>query len=134
MKRSSVKTRQPVTRIGRRGAKGAEALRNRRRLKEAALLVSLTVVISLFYVWSRVAVVQTGYRIHHLTNEYQEFEDQYRALKLELATRTSPERLGPLARTRFNLRPPKPGQVIIVPQQIRIAEQNHVGAKQDRNP
>jgi len=88
MRNRAVSTQKPATRIRRRGVAGANALRERKRLKEATLLVSIVVVIALFYVWSRVAVVETGYRLHHLASELEELEDEYRALKLEIATRT----------------------------------------------
>lgn len=123
MKAHAISTQKPATRIGRRGAAGAIALHKRRQLKGAAALISIVVIIALFYVWSRVAVVQTGYRLHHLANEYQQLEDQYRALKLEIATRTSPDRLGSFARKKLGLKPPKPNQVVILPEPIRIAEQ-----------
>lgn len=128
LKNRQSKTRpatKAMTRIRRKGEAGATALRHRRRLKGIVITISIAVMIALFYVWSRVAVVQTGYRLHYLTNEYLELEDRFRSLKIELATRLSPDQLGSYARTQLGLQPPQAGQVVIVPDRIRLAGESY---------
>ncbi len=112
-----------MTRIRRNGRVGAAAMKRTQRVRDAGIILTLFVVISLFCVWSRIAVVQTGYRVHHLAQSYQKMEDRYRTLRLELATQKSPNRLVPLAEKRLGLQQPDPSQVVIVPEPIRIAEQ-----------
>lgn len=102
---------------------GPQALRRHRRVHEAAVILSILVVISLFCVWSRVAVLQTGYRIHDKLAQYEELQEEYRALRLELATRKSPANLVPQAQKQLGLRQPAPDQIIVVPHSVRYAEQ-----------
>ncbi len=123
MKARRKQTKGVMTRIRRNGRIGAAAIQKKRRVRDAAIVLSLFVIISLFWVWSRVAVLQTGYRVHHLARQYHKLEDKYRALKLEEATLKTPHRLVPLAKKDLGLMQPSPDQVVIVPESIRIAEQ-----------
>jgi cell division protein FtsL len=116
-------TRAATTRIRHSGKIGAAIIKKKQRVRDAAIMLSLFVIISLFCVWSRVAVLQTGYRIHDLARNYQNLEDKYRSLRLEAATLKSPNRLVPLAKRRLGLKQPSPSQVVIIPESIRIAEQ-----------
>lgn len=125
MKSQSQNTNAGMTRIHKRGRVGVATLKKRQRVRDAAIVLSFFVVVSLFYVWSRVAVLQTGYRIHQQAQEYKGMEDQYRSLRLELATLKSPNRLAPMAARRLGLKQPSPAQIVIVPEPIRIAEQEH---------
>ncbi|MHC4215120.1 MAG: cell division protein FtsL [Planctomycetota bacterium] len=116
-------TKSGMTRIRRNGKVGVANIKKKQRVRDAAIVLSLFVIISLFCVWSRVSVLQTGYRIHNLARDYQNLEDKYRSIRLEVATLKSPNRLVPLARKRLGLKQPSPSQVVIVPETIRIAEQ-----------
>lgn len=104
---------------------GPQALRRHRRVREAALILSILVAISLFCVWSRVAVLQAGYRIHDKLDQYEALQEEYRALRLELATRKSPANLVPQAEQKLGLHQPRPDQIIVVPNSSRYAEQGH---------
>lgn len=123
MKLKRKQTNGVMTRIRRDGRIGASVLQKKLRVRDASIILSLFVIISLFWVWSRVAVTQTGYRVHHLARQYQKLEDKYRLLKLEEATLKTPHRLVPLAKKDLGLMQPSPDQIIIVPESIRIAEQ-----------
>jgi cell division protein FtsL len=111
-----------MTRIRRHGRLGAEALKKKKRLREMAVVLSILVAVSLFYVWTRVAVVQTGYRLHDLAKQYEELEQEYRSLKLELVTQKSPENLGSQAQHMLGLTQPQPHQVVLLPEPLRLAE------------
>lgn len=119
----SRRTQRRMTRIQRHGRVRAVALRGKQRLRDAAIILILFVTISLFCVWSRVDVLQTGYRIHDLAGQFEKRQEEYRALKLELATRKSPTRLAPMAQEKLGLKQPRPDQVVVVPHSIHIAEQ-----------
>lgn len=112
-----------MTRIHYNGRIGAAIIQRKRRVRDAAIILSLFVLISFFCVWSRLAVLQTGYRVHDLAREYQGLEEKYRSLRLEVATLKSPNRLVPLASRLLGLKQPSPDQIVIVPESIRIAEQ-----------
>jgi len=102
---------------------GAQVHKRRRRVREAATLLFIMAMIALFCVWSRVEVLQAGYRIHDKVERYQELQEEYRTLRLELATRKTPQNLVPLARKQLGLRQPKPQQAIVLPNTVRFANQ-----------
>jgi hypothetical protein len=62
----------------------------------------------------RLEVTQEGYRLSALRSENLKLEEGRRGLRLELAEVASRERLRALA-PKFNLGPPAPGQVVILP-------------------
>ena len=102
---------------------GVHALRRRRRVREAAGILFVLALISLFCVWSRLAVLQAGYRMHDKLDQYEDLQEEYRALRLELATRKSPQNLAPKATDKLGLQQPKPDQVIVLSGSVRFAEQ-----------
>ena len=104
---------------------GPRALRRHQRIREAAVILSILVAISLFCVWSRVAVLQAGYRIHDKLSQYETLQEEYRALRLELATRKSPTNLVPQAHKVLGLHQPRPDQIIVVPNSVRFADQGN---------
>lgn len=73
------------------------------------------IALVLIHVWLRLQVVHTGYVLATTSKLQSRLEQENRELKIELATLTSPERLETLAQKRLGLRPPKKGQVIVLP-------------------
>jgi len=102
---------------------GVHALKKRRRVREAASLLFILALISLFCVWSRLAVLQAGYRMHDKLDRYESLQEEYRALRLELATRKSPQNLAPKAAEKLGLQQPTPDQIIVLSGAVRFAEQ-----------
>lgn len=60
-------------------------------------LVTFAGVLCLFYIWSRVQIVQTGYELNVLRSKQHLLEEENRRLKLEVATLKSPTRLSAIA-------------------------------------
>lgn len=59
--------------------------------------------LSLFYIWSRIQIVQIGYEINELKNEQQVLQDQQNRLRLELSLMKSPARIRAYARDVLKL-------------------------------
>jgi len=87
--------------------------RQRRRLaRDLALAASVIFALALVLVWVRLQVVRTGYQLSAARRLEHRLQQEQRELMLELATFTSPRRLGKLARERLGMRPPARGQVV----------------------
>ena len=92
-----------------------EHKRNRRHFVCVAGLALVLIGVVLVHVWLRLQVVKTGYVLATATKLQARLEQENRELQIELATLTSPDRLGSLARRRLGLMPPEKGQVIVLP-------------------
>lgn len=78
----------------------------------AAVAVFLLATVGIVHVTSRVMVVRMGYELSRLDQRSSELQRENDALKVELATLTSPAKLAPLARERLGMQ--VPGLVIPV--------------------
>ncbi|WP_305041617.1 cell division protein FtsL [Geoalkalibacter sp.] len=86
----------------------------RPRLLPLLLFVGLVLVISLFFVWSRIQVFQLKYEISTLETTLREAQQEERQLRLEVASLRNPSRIESIARTKLGLRQPLPEQIINV--------------------
>lgn len=101
----------------RRGSEwGLSAHQKKRLAKELILLMTALITCSLFYVWSRIKVIEKGYRLGELRQQQSELQETYNNLSLEAATLRSPQRLEQIGRKQFGLIPPREDQVIFLPQ------------------
>lgn len=78
------------------------------------LIVTILVLAFLFFVWSRLQVVDLGYQISKTSQVQRELIRVNKELKLELDTLKSPSNLEKFAKDRLKLVPPQWGQVIII--------------------
>lgn len=69
---------------------------------------------SLFYVWSRIQVIQYGYEISNALKEERALTETNKRLRLEMATLKSYERIEKIAVEELKMIKPKPGQVIVI--------------------
>jgi len=69
---------------------------------------------SLFYVWSRIQVVQLGYEISNSLKEERALAEANKRLRLEIATLKSYNRIEKLAVEELRMTKPKPDQVIVI--------------------
>ncbi|MBI4042370.1 MAG: cell division protein FtsL [Deltaproteobacteria bacterium] len=76
------------------------------------LLIGVMTGSMLFYVWSRVKVVELNYAIVELTQLEQELLEQNRQFRLQLAAMTSPTRLDMMATNKFNMNWPTNEQIV----------------------
>jgi len=76
--------------------------------------ISLLLVSSLFFVWSRVQVTGFEYDLSQMESTLREMRQETASLRLEAASLRSPERIERVARNELGLRLPSPEQVITV--------------------
>jgi cell division protein FtsL len=69
---------------------------------------------SLFYVWSRIQVIQLGYEISNSLKEERGLIEANKKLRLEIATLKSYARIERLAVEELKMAKPKPEQVIVI--------------------
>jgi cell division protein FtsL len=68
----------------------------------------------LFYVWSRIQVLQLGYEISNALKEEKALTENNKKLRLEIATLKSYGRIEKLAVEELKMTKPKPEQVILI--------------------
>ena len=78
-------------------------------------LVAFMAILSLFYIWSRVQIVQVGYEINSLSHRQQVLMEENKKLIVEVSTLKSPQRLETIARETLGMQAPKPEQIKQMP-------------------
>jgi cell division protein FtsL len=69
---------------------------------------------SLFYVWSRIQVIQLGYEISNAMKEERALTEANKKLRLEIATLKSYGRIEKIASEELRMAKPRPEQVIVI--------------------
>jgi len=69
---------------------------------------------SLFYVWSRIQVIQLGYEISNALKVERTLTEENKKLRLEIATLKSYARIEKIAVEELRMAKPKPEQVIVI--------------------
>jgi cell division protein FtsL len=72
------------------------------------------IVSSLFFVWSRIQVIQLGYEISNALKEGRSLVGANKRLRLEIATLKSYARIEKVAVEELKMSKPKPEQVIVI--------------------
>lgn len=83
-------------------------------LKRWAVWIACATLLALFYVWSRVQVVQIGYDVSKIKGEAQELQKQVSMLEMDLARLKSPARLEEVAKKELNMQHPAAEQIVLV--------------------
>ncbi len=107
--------RRPATRAAVRppAAPRAKApARPPRRWRTVAAFTALLLAGALFHVWSRLHVVDLGYRLAGARAAHAHLVEQNRRLSLELATLEAPARVAEAARRRLGLGTPSSAQIV----------------------
>jgi cell division protein FtsL len=86
----------------------------RPRLLPHLSFIALLLLVSLFFVWSRLQLMHLEYDISSQETRLLHLQQESKALRLEVATLNSPVRIEQIARRELSLRPPTPEQVILV--------------------
>lgn len=68
----------------------------------------------LLFVWERVSIIQLGYDAEQLKQTKMQLEHRHDRLRAKLSRLTAPDYLEQVARTELHMRPPEPGQVVLV--------------------
>ncbi len=76
--------------------------------------IALLLLVSLFFVWSRVQVTSLEYEISQLETHLRDLRQETSNLRLEAASLSSPERIERVAKRDLHLRLPAADQVITV--------------------
>ncbi|MGQ9646771.1 MAG: cell division protein FtsL [Thermodesulfobacteriota bacterium] len=78
------------------------------------LLLLFLIGSSLFYVWSRIQVIQLGYEISNALKGQRTLTEENKRLRLEIATLKSYARIEKMAVEELKMAKPKPEQVIVI--------------------
>jgi cell division protein FtsL len=78
------------------------------------LLMLFVIVGSLFYVWSRIQVIQLGYEMSNALKEERVLTEANKKLRLEIATLKSYARIEKFAAEELKMVKPRPEQVIVI--------------------
>lgn len=95
--------------MGSLGAKKAGTLR-------LLLTIFVVTVITLFFVWTRLQNIRLKRELGRLKDEEQKLSLENSRLELEWARLTSPKRLEQIGAEKYNLKRPRPDQVIVLPE------------------
>jgi cell division protein FtsL len=80
----------------------------------STLLMLLFIGGSLFYVWSRIQVIQLGYEMSDALKKERALTEGNKKLRLEIATLKSYARIEKIAAEELGMTKPKPDQVIVI--------------------
>lgn len=103
----------PHTRIRKRGMAASQGRRMRGFLKGASGYLVVFFVFSLGYVWTRVQVIETGYRLRKLEVVGEKLKEENRSLMVEAATLRSLQRLEGIA-DEMGLKRPVGNQIVFI--------------------
>lgn len=78
-------------------------------------LVAFMAILSLFYIWSRVQIVQYGYEINDLKKQQHKLTEENKKLKVEVATLKSPQRIESIAIQKLKMQAPQKEQFRVMP-------------------
>jgi cell division protein FtsL len=98
---------------GSKGKKKAIGIKSKFLLLFTLLLLFL-IGGSLFYVWSRIQVIQLGYEISNALKAERTLAEENKKLRLEIATLKSYARIEKVAVEELRMAKPKPDQVIVI--------------------
>ena len=96
------------------GPKAKPIARKSKLLPLLTFFVFFLIVASLFYVWSRIQVIQLGYEISNTSKEGKGLVEANKKLRLEIATLKSYTRIERIAMEELRMAKPKPEQVIVI--------------------
>ena len=74
----------------------------------------LLIVSALFYVWTRIQVIQLGYEISSTLKGERTLEETNKKLRVEIATLKSYARIERLATEELGMSKPRPDQVVVI--------------------
>ena len=80
----------------------------------STLLMLLFIGGSLFYVWSRIQVIQLGYEMSDALKKERALTEANKKLRVEIATLKSYARIEKIAVEELGMTKPKPDQVIVI--------------------
>jgi len=100
--------------LRKQGVGARQAAVQNRFVKRWAVWIILLTVLALFYVWSRVRVVELGYELSSLEQNAQELAKQIAAVEADIAKLKSPKRLEAVAKGELGMQVPTAEQTVLV--------------------
>jgi len=93
--------------------------KKKRSFRKRKLLLFMTplllfIVSALFFVWSRIQVIQLGYEISNALKDGRSLAEMNKRLTLEVATLKSYGRIEKIALEELKMSKPKPDQVVVI--------------------
>jgi len=85
--------------------------------KTSLLMVAMGVILMLsffLFVWTRICVLNTGYRISEALNIQESYLQENRKLKIERASLSAPSRIEKFAKDKLDMVTPKNNQVVVL--------------------
>ncbi len=82
----------------------------------AVLILAVVTVITLFFVWTRLQNIRLKRELGQLKHTERKLSLENSRLQLEWARLTSPKRLEEIGAEKYNLKRPRPDQVIVLPE------------------
>ncbi len=101
----------PGTKI-KSGSRGSRSRKS--HLLLFVLFTFFLILCSLFFVWSRIQVIQLGYEISNAVKDGRSLAEVNKKLRLEIATLKSYTRIEKIAIEELGMSKPRPDQVIII--------------------
>lgn len=89
------------------------AIRNR-FMKRVFVFFGITAFLGLFYVWSRVQVLEMRHQINELESRLVRLDESWKIEKIQLSTLISTSRLEDVAKNQLHMAPPTSDQMVIV--------------------
>lgn len=80
----------------------------------ALCIIAALIASSLFYVWSRVLVINLGYDLSEAMDTHWKVVQDNKKLQIEIALLKSPARIERIARDELGMEKPLPGQIILI--------------------
>jgi cell division protein FtsL len=122
---SDIMAYSPTQKLLRKQGVGARQVAVQNKfVKRWAVWIILLTVLALFYVWSRVKVVEMGYELSGLNSSVAELSKQIGALEADIARLKSPKRLEEVAKTELGMQTPTAEQTVLVQSQKAGPEDN----------
>lgn len=84
----------------------------RQALYIGIILISMCTSWAMFHVWTRHRSTELGYALSHELSLQEQLQSDNKALKLEISTLKSTQRLETIAVNNLGMRTPQPGQVV----------------------
>ena len=105
----------PTQRLLRKQRMGAKSVAVQKKfVKKWFIYLLVALVAALFYVWSRVSMIQYGYNVSDVQSKVIELKKQVQSLEMEIARMKSPANLEVIAKEKLGMHQASADQMVWV--------------------
>jgi cell division protein FtsL len=97
------------------------------KILQLGLLIIALSSTFLFYVWGKADVVRVGYELDQLSKKKMVLDQEHDRLQISFSQLTATDRIAQEASRQLKMRPPAPGQVILVAGGFQKAPEQNKG-------